>query len=190
MLPKLNMPSDDSIARAIRSKHVDTKYRDLHLEFRRKRDQAELQAQSPEERERRLVQDRIRWAVRMNSMSLDERKQFHRDRNAKFLEDRPDRVARQQEISRQAARRFRANLTEEERLARNAKSREIWQTKRATMSPEELAQANRKRREAHKKRMQDPEYAARHKAATSIAMKKYRASKMEKLGLASKNVDV
>jgi hypothetical protein len=110
-------------------------------------------------------------------MTPEERTEFIRTRNAKYLEDRPDRVARHRELARLARTRWLASRTDEERLELNRVAREKRREKAATMSTEEKAEAKRLRKEKHQEKMKDPEYAAKWRASHAVSVKRHRDKK-------------
>jgi ABC-type molybdenum transport system ATPase subunit/photorepair protein PhrA len=151
--------------------------RDLKTYNERRRIQARLHcaAESPEEKKRRLTKERIRWTVRMESMKPEERLLYHRERNQKYLNGRPDRVERHKELDRQASDRRRKRMTDEDKAKRNAQAREKRMERVKAMTEEELEKTRRARREKHSRRLaEDPEYARNFKAKMSERMGRYR----------------
>jgi hypothetical protein len=113
----------------------------------------------------------------MERMTPVERLKYHRERNQRYYGDRPDRVERHKELTRAAAERRRAIMTEDDRLKRNAAMRQWTKEKRANMTVEEKEMLRLKRREKHLKKMADPVFAEKWRSEARERMKKYRDRK-------------
>ena len=137
-------------------------------------------AESDEETERRRIRERARWRARMDSMTKEELRQFVTARNAKYLEGRPDRIGRVKELARQAQARRKARMTDEDRRKLNEYNKLRRRAELAAMTPEEREADKQMRKEKLAARMEDPEYAARFKAAHVKRTQAWRKRKKEK----------
>ncbi|KIW01975.1 uncharacterized protein PV09_06810 [Verruconis gallopava] len=159
---------------------ISVKEPEVLRERKRVRSRLALAAELPEEKERRLQKVRIRWHARSASMTPEERVQYSRERNAKYLEGRPDRVERIREQARRAAQRQREKLTDEKRRARNEKAREARQRKLANMSDEEKEAMREARRARYRKSLADVDAKEKLQSDQRTRMRQWRAKQKEK----------
>jgi len=148
------------------------------LERRRLVAKLHRDAETPEDAEIRRAKLRMRWRARVQAMSEEERLEFVRERNRKWFKDRPDRLERHRELSREARARWLARESTEDRAKRNERVRQARLERIAAMTPEEREGAKIARREKHNERMKDPGYAERWRTIHAAHQRKYRESKL------------